>query len=720
MEKWDAAMFSLNCAIRLNPAKMSSYQMRGSIYVKQRYFRRAHADLTTALSGSKQEEPNSQSYVIFILLAKCENQFGNVPRGIKYLQKGIATTSDLSSSQLCDLYMELVINYLTISDVDNVEKYLNKIFEIDSAHPMAHGYKGLFYQNRGQAVESIAAYEKVLSITPDEKQSFHFIGLGHFARGHYSAAIDWFDRLLALDPEHYCWCLREMAWYRWKRLDTPLQQYNPDTDLHWLLKDAWIRRSPKSDYCKANKCHKNLVLVTEAEVRSMVRSGNSVTESMEDFYSAEEIARFLRLRDMTSSVAAWIQVDSPGFLVHRRQHRMFGLVVLQMAEQMREHFRLLSQDRNGGLLVPDTAVSRKHLEGRDYFDNYLEPRMPGGESFQGQHFLGWRDVFDLAVKWRQLAEPHDVVLWIDCTQAQEDGNEKVGLQTFLYHNGKNTRYYPYFKQTFALLRDIFPSGYYLEDGSDLIVPTALETEHVRNSSSLAEVLRVSGSFFCMTRIPSLARPGEFMSGTRIAVSRADPEGEALFISTPTDRERYLENTCFVFSCLSYCVVFMCRYISYSQEFTFLFGKLESFAMSSINSEESCDIDTQISCTAASHRRNIDAGVEICLEIFYYWVNFAPLSRGSAATGYSVLVGCILSLGEAPAAPLPRGVQADWLGMLSPSPEQFVAAAYPLVARRTPLEELPGPCWSGGAGCEAREAFRSARDVVYALNLEEEE
>lgn len=29
------------------------------------------------------------------------------------------------------------------------------------------------------------------------------------------------------------------------------------------------------------------------------------------------------------------------------------------------------------------------------------------------HPLGWRDVFDIAVRWRQLSEPNDPVWWID-------------------------------------------------------------------------------------------------------------------------------------------------------------------------------------------------------------------------------------------------------------------------------------------------------------------
>ena len=36
-----------------------------------------------------------------------------------------------------------------------------------------------------------------------------------------------------------------------------------------------------------------------------------------------------------------------------------------------------------------------------------------------------------------------------------------------------------------------------------------------------------------------------------------------------------------------------------------------------------------------------------LECFYYWVNYAPITRGTSATGYAVLLGIILSMGEEP-------------------------------------------------------------------------
>ena len=44
------------------------------------------------------------------------------------------------------------------------------------------------------------------------------------------------------------------------------------------------------------------------------------------------------------------------------------------------------------------------------------------------HQFGWRDLFDVGVRWRQISEPNDPVWWIDRfpSQAFEDG---FGLQT---------------------------------------------------------------------------------------------------------------------------------------------------------------------------------------------------------------------------------------------------------------------------------------------------
>ena len=44
------------------------------------------------------------------------------------------------------------------------------------------------------------------------------------------------------------------------------------------------------------------------------------------------------------------------------------------------------------------------------------------------HRFGWRDLFDIAVRWRQISEPLDSVWWIDLLK-EESFREGFGSQT---------------------------------------------------------------------------------------------------------------------------------------------------------------------------------------------------------------------------------------------------------------------------------------------------
>ena len=52
-----------------------------------------------------------------------------------------------------------------------------------------------------------------------------------------------------------------------------------------------------------------------------------------------------------------------------------------------------------------------------------------------------------------------------------------------------------------------------------------------------------------------------------------------------------------------------------------------------------------------------------LAVFYYWVNFGPLTRGSAATGYAVLFAMAIATAVNLQPAIPEGVQVDWEAIL---------------------------------------------------------
>jgi hypothetical protein len=46
--------------------------------------------------------------------------------------------------------------------------------------------------------------------------------------------------------------------------------------------------------------------------------------------------------------------------------------------------------------------------------------------------------------------------------------------------------------------------------------------------------------------------------------------------------------------------------------------------------------------------NLDRFTELALTFYFYWVNFGPLSRGTAACGYIAFFALMLSIGSPPA------------------------------------------------------------------------
>ena len=60
---------------------------------------------------------------------------------------------------------------------------------------------------------------------------------------------------------------------------------------------------------------------------------------------------------------------------------------------------------------------------------------------KGRHVLGWRDVYDVAVRWRQESEPFDPVFYVD-GMTHVGFEEGFGLQTpMVSGQTRVTRYY---------------------------------------------------------------------------------------------------------------------------------------------------------------------------------------------------------------------------------------------------------------------------------------
>ncbi len=149
-----------------------------------------------------------------------------------------------------------------------------------------------------------------------------------------------------------------------------------------------------------------------------------------DFEQPDVVESVLRA---ASPIGPGIQLRCPGFLSNSRQHRMFGLASLELAQLVRRHWDSLKAG-GAGAMVPDAGSSK--------------PAAGGGA---GEHPVGYRDLFDVAVRWRQLSEPNDPVWWIDrlTPSAFQEG---FGLQTPMVNGQLKVTREAHLSSPFSVLR----------------------------------------------------------------------------------------------------------------------------------------------------------------------------------------------------------------------------------------------------------------------------
>lgn len=165
--------------------------------------------------------------------------------------------------------------------------------------------------------------------------------------------------------------------------------------------------------------------------------------------------------------------------------------------------------------------------------------------------------------------------------------------------------------------------------------------------------------------------------TRLTIVANNPDGFEFTIRTPGTPERWKQ---------------------YDDELCAVWGKLTAAICENADSERQEAKEAQE-----------EAVCDLILTMFYYWVNFGPLSRGSAACGYIVLSGLMAAAGWRLTELLPANVQMDWEAILRPSPEAFIAKARPWLKRTRRREDIL-------EGVPAvSDAFPTALEAIKALN-----
>ena len=314
------------------------------------------------------------------------------------------------------------------------------------------------------------------------------------------------------------------------------------------------------------------------------------------------------------AIGALLQYRCQGFLPNARARRAAGLAALQYAQALRSLATARAAHR-------DVVVSA------------------GASSPPAPHAFAWRDGADIVVKWRQLGEPGDQVVWVD-TLTRAEFEAGFGSHTPIFTGQTSTaRYGALTARAVALFGDCATCAGAVVDAAGARVPLdpgTVRAAAVAAASTPSDLLAALGRDAFITVPVAAVKTGGTLDGTRLTIAQGGdrvPDGVDLSIRTP---------------------VTPARWTAYAAELAPHFDDL---------------VDSVAS-------RDAVRGGAAALALAYYWFNFMPLARGSAAVGFASLLGALLATGSPAASEPPPGVQIDWDAILVRSPGEFEAAVAP--------------------------------------------
>ncbi|CAO2609410.1 Tetratricopeptide repeat protein 13 [Lemmus lemmus] len=506
-------------------------------------------------------------------------------RGIAYGKKGLHEAIEAFKEALkqkvdfIDAYKSLGQAYRELGNFEAATESFQKALLLNQNHVQTLQLRGMMLYHHGSLQEALKNFKRCLQLEPYNEVCQYMKGLSHVAMGQFYEGIKAQTKVMLNDPlpgqkasPEYLRVkyLREYSRYLHAHLDTPLTEYNIDTDLPGSFKDHWAKNLPF------------LIDGYEEQPGLQPHIKDVLHQNFEGF--KPEVQELICVADRLGSL---MQYETPGFLPNKRIHRAMGLAALEVMQ----------------------AVHRTWTNSK--------VRMNGKT-----RLMQWRDMFDIAVKWRRIADPDQPVLWLDQMPARSLSRGFNNHINLIRGQVINMRYLEYFEKILHFIKDRILVYHGANNPKGLLeVREALEKVH--KVEDLLPIMKqfntkTKDGFTVNTKVPSLKDQGKEYDGFTITIT-GDKVGNILFsVETQTTEERTQ---------------------LYHAEIDALYKDLTAKGKVLILSSEFGEAD---------------AVCNLILSLVYYFYNLMPLSRGSSVIAYSVIVGALMASGKEVAGKIPKG------------------------------------------------------------------
>uniref|UniRef100_A0A671VHF0 Tetratricopeptide repeat domain 13 n=1 Tax=Sparus aurata TaxID=8175 RepID=A0A671VHF0_SPAAU len=629
----DLALYELNRVITLEPNWPEVYEQRAEILSPLGRISEALADLTKAI----QLQPSARLYrhrgtLLFIsedyvtamedfqqsLELKKNQPIAMLYKGLTFFHRGMLKEAIETFKEALKLKSDFIDAYKSLGQAYRYCQFVQITFQ---------------QQLLKLSVQPTLLF-RCLQLEPYNEVCQYMKGLSHVAMGQFYEGIKAQTKVMLNDPllgqkasSEYLKVkyLREYSRYLHSHLDIPVAEYNVDQDLPGNFKNHWAKNLP--------------FLIEDYEEQPGLQPHiKDVLPQNFDSYSSE-VQKLICTAD---HLGALMQYETPGFLPNRRIHRAMGLATLEVMQAMHRTW----------------SNSKVRVNGKT-------------------RQMQWRDMFDIAVKWRRIADPDQPVLWLDQMPARSLSRGFNNHINLIRGQIINIRYLAYFDNILDFIKDriLVYHGAYNPRGL-LEVRQALE--NVNKVEDLLPIMKFNSKtrdgFTVNSKVPSMKDPGKEYDGFTITIT-GDRVGNMLFsVETQTTEERTQQ---------------------YQSEVESIYKDLTAKGKALMLSTELGDAD---------------AVCNLILSLVYYFCNLMPLSRGSSVVAYSVVMGALMASGKEVIGRVPKGKLVDFEAMTTPSPDSFSKTAKSWMN----LKSLPG--WYQSLPSVA-ETFPSTRTMIEVLNTD---
>lgn len=618
------ALEDLSRAVQLEPTPDLLHE-RGVINFKLKNFFAAIEDLKGCLA---QDTHNKHAYNYLGLALSAT---GNYVDGIKAQRRAVELDNKFKEG-----WAHLAQSYKELADSEKAVECLKKATEIDKKYGGAYRIWGILLHGLGEHRNAAKLLTTALELDADTMECLYLRGSTFQALGEFTNAVADYTSILEMELDslenrtlqYLAFYQKENSLYTVTKLSQPFGRFDMDGDLNPIFKEAWCKRLPPDFYYHAYKPQPALKDRSKGSLRLQ---DTALTKSKK------------LLLDAAAAIGRLIQYDAPGFLKNVRQQRMAGFAAIEIAQKVAYTWRTMNEKRDEYFQSKEKAGRKTN---RKNSSTVRSMKKGGQENNHGMDpfMSSWRDVYSIAVKWRQISEPCDSVVWVDLLNAKEFAAGFGSHTPMVLGQAQVIRYYANFERAFKIIKELIHERGYVNDAANDPVnmkdPAKLkEVDAAKDCSDLYKT--VEKDFWVCTPCNSTHQEGKVLDGTRLTLQKLDSQGFDFSIRTPGTPLRWED---------------------YDVELSAAWQALcDAYCNKAYGSLELSDLENVRECI---------------LRLSFYWYNFMPLARGTAVVGYITLLGLFLAANMKITTSVPKNFQVDWEAILSPNLDIFSQAVKP--------------------------------------------